>query len=241
MKTIIVCGGSRGIGLATTRKLLSQGHKVIVLSRSNGELTEEELKQPSLQVHHVDFTNREERSTVIKKLQSVNGLWGIVNNSGGPKRGALVDSSIDQFESAMESHLFSSHELTMNLLPLLKINGGGRIVNIISITAKVPALELGVSNTLRGAMLNWSKTLSNEAAQYGITVNNVLPGYTKTQRLKEVIQNPEQEKQLIAKVPMKRLAEPSEVANVACFLLSEEASYVTGVSIAVDGGLTPST
>lgn len=241
MKTIIVCGGSRGIGLAISRKLLKQGHQVVVLSRSNGEFTESELADPRLKIHHVDFSQRAQRSSITDSLMGINNLWGIVNNSGGPKRGALVDSTIEQFESAMESHLFSSHELTMKLLPLLQKNGGGRIVNIISITAKVPAFELGVSNTLRGAMLNWSKTLSTEAAPLGITVNNVLPGYTKTQRLKEVIQNEEQEKQLIAKVPMKRLAEPSEVANVACFLLSEEASYVTGVSIAVDGGLTPST
>jgi len=144
--------------------------------------------------------------------------------------------------------LFSSDELVKAILPQLKRNGGGRIVNIISVTARIPLENMGVSNTLRGAMLNWSKTLSKELGKFNITVNNVLPGYTETERLLEVIagvsakqriSTDDYSKILISQIPLGRFGRPEEIGAVASFLLSDEASFVTGISIPVDGGWTP--
>jgi 3-oxoacyl-[acyl-carrier protein] reductase len=129
----------------------------------------------------------------------------------------------------------------------MKKEGYGRIVNIISTSVKIPLPNLGVSNTIRGAVASWAKTMANELGQFNITVNNVLPGATKTKRLESIISNnagkknvpvDEVEKEMMKEIPMKRFAEPQELANVVAFLASPAASYVNGVSIPVDGGRT---
>lgn len=184
-----------------------------------------------------------------KKLQS-QGLYGIfVNNAGGPKGGLLLKAKDQGFQAAFQTHILSAQAILRVLVPQMKNLGCGRVVNIISTSFKIPIPNLGVSNTIRGAVAFWSKMRSLELATDSITVNNVLPGYTKTLRLEDLVKetseklnlgSEEVQKTWKAKVPMGRFGEAKEVAEAVCFLASVKASYINGVSLAVDGGRTGS-
>jgi 3-oxoacyl-[acyl-carrier protein] reductase len=247
-KVVIVCGGSKGIGAAVTRLLIEKKFRVICVARTLGELADISKQTLDFKFIECDLASEESRQLAIDMILTEKNLWALVNNASGPSTGPLMESSASHFISAFNLHLFASTEFTKSLVPQFMNNGAGRIVNIISVTAKIPIANMGVSNTLRGAILNWSKTLSKELGPLNITVNNVLPGYTETQRLVEVINgvssklkvtNKEYSDELLKQVPMKRFGQPKEIAAVAAFLISEEASFVTGVSIPVDGGWTP--
>ena len=173
----------------------------------------------------------------------------LINNTGGPRSGSILEASLEQFENAFTQHLKCNHVLAQATIPFMKKEGFGRIINIISTSVKEPIPGLGVSNTIRGAVGNWSKTLSIEVGALGITVNNVLPGFTDTERLTEIIKikaNKEgtsiEEMSEIMKnyTPAKRFAKPEETANAIVFLASGCASYINGINVPVDGGRTKS-
>jgi 3-oxoacyl-[acyl-carrier protein] reductase len=171
----------------------------------------------------------------------------LVNNTGGPPAGPVLDASEEAFVETFNQHLVCNHILAKAVVPSMKAEGYGRIINVISTSVKIPLKNLGVSNTIRGAVASWAKTMANELGQFNITVNNVLPGFTTTKRLSTLIDNIAKkgntvidvvEKNMMEEVPMRRFADPAEVAAVAAFLASPAASYVNGVSIPVDGGRT---
>jgi 3-oxoacyl-[acyl-carrier protein] reductase len=173
----------------------------------------------------------------------------LVNNTAGPAGSPLVDSPVESLRNAFEQHIVTAQQLTKILAPGMMVCGYGRIINIVSTSVKVPIDGLGVSNTIRGAMASWSKTMANELAPRGITVNNVLPGATETDRLQAIIERNASVKglsedavraQMLAEIPLGRFAQPSEIANAVGFLASPSASYITGTSIIVDGGRTRS-
>jgi 3-oxoacyl-[acyl-carrier protein] reductase len=247
-KTVVVCGGSKGIGAATVKALLSKGTRVICVSRSLGELKDINGKSQDLVHIECDLTLKESRNKATELLLTEKNIWGLVNNASGPSTGPISESRQEDYQLAFEAHLFSANDFTNAVLPQMITNRQGRIVNIISVTAKIPLENMVVSNTLRGAMLNWSKTLSKEIGKNNITVNNVLPGYTETDRLVEVIDGAskklniskeEYSQKILDQVPLRRFGRPEEIASVVTFLLSEDSSFVSGVSIPVDGGWTP--
>ena len=173
----------------------------------------------------------------------------LVNNTGGPAGGPIFNATIEAFESAFTQHLKCNHVLAQAVVPFMKTENYGRIVNVISTSVKQPLDGLGVSNTIRGAVANWSKTLANELGQFGITVNNVLPGATGTERLAEIIKNKsaktgntveESSNAMKNAVPAKRFAKPEEIANAITFLASDCAAYINGINLPVDGGRTKS-
>jgi len=187
----------------------------------------------------------EENITRIARESQVEIL---INNTGGPKAGPILEASTDAFEQAFRQHLINNQILARTLVPGMREAGYGRIINIISTSVKTPLPNLGVSNTIRLAVASWAKTLANEIGQYNITVNNILPGLTETQRLDELVkhtaisakkESSSVEAQLKDSIPMKRFGKAEEIANVIAFLASPAASYVNGVNIAVDGGRTP--
>ena len=169
----------------------------------------------------------------------------MVNNTGGPKGGPIFEADTDEFTKAFSQHIICNQILVQALVPGMKEADYGRIINIISTSVKQPIDGLGVSNTIRGAVANWSKTLANELGQYGITVNNVLPGFTTTDRLADIIDKAadrtgkskeEASKWMQSLVPAKRFAQPGEIANAVAFLATEAASYINGINLPVDGG-----
>src|SRR5690606_21533160 len=173
----------------------------------------------------------------------------LVNNSGGPAAGPATEAKPEAFLQAFQQHLICNHILATLVIPGMKQAGFGRIINIISTSVKIPLKNLGVSNTIRGAVASWAKTMSNELGQFGITVNNVLPGATATGRLEAIINNKvaktgmEQarvEEEMLAEIPAKRFGMPEEIAAMVAFLASPAAGYVNGTSIPVDGGRTGS-
>jgi 3-oxoacyl-[acyl-carrier protein] reductase len=173
----------------------------------------------------------------------------LVNNTGGPPGGQAIDADIKEYRIAFNNHLICNQIMAAALVPFMKNEGYGRIINIISTSVKAPIPGLGVSNTIRGAVANWSKTLANELGEFGITVNNVLPGATSTTRLQSIIENvaakrnistEEVEKHMKAEIPARRFASPHEVASVIAFLSTPAAAYINGINVPVDGGRTPS-
>lgn len=252
-KNALVCGSTAGIGKATAMALAAEGVNVTLVARNEDKLKQVLSELSSHRNHNyivADFSNPEDLKEKIENYIKVNnGFHILVNNTGGPKGGPVFSAAIEDFESAFTQHLKSNHVLTQAVVPFMKAEGFGRIINIISTSVKQPLDGLGVSNTIRGAVANWSKTLANELGQFGITVNNVLPGATETERLSEIIKNKsakvgvsEEDVSNAMKntVPAKRFAKPEEIANAIMFLSSEAASYINGINLPVDGGRTKS-
>ncbi len=252
-KNALVCGSTQGIGKATAIALANEGVNVTLVARNQDKLKPILAELPNNENHHfivADFTNPKDlREKIIKFIDKNHGFHILVNNTGGPRSGNIVNASLDEFDKAFAMHLKCNHILAQATIPFMKEAGFGRIINVISTSVKEPIPGLGVSNTMRGAVGNWSKTLSMELGAFGITVNNVLPGFTNTERLAEIIKiKANQEGTTIEEMteimknysPAKRFAQPEETANVITFLASEAASYVNGINIPVDGGRTKS-
>jgi 3-oxoacyl-[acyl-carrier protein] reductase len=253
-KNALVCGSTQGIGKATAIELAALGATVTLLARDEAKLklTVNELPSSQGQKHNfviADFNFSEQVKEVINKLTTEKNIHILINNTGGPPAGQAVDSKPEDFLSAINAHLICSQILVQACVPGMKKNKYGRIVNIISTSVKIPIKGLGVSNTVRGAMASWSKTLSLELAPFGITVNNILPGSTKTGRIESIIKTRSQKtgktedeirQEMIDEIPAGRMAEASEVAAAVAFLAAPAAGYINGVSLPVDGGRTGS-
>ncbi|WP_251358251.1 SDR family oxidoreductase [Kangiella sp. TOML190] len=252
-KRALVCGSSQGMGKSIAVQLAAQGANVVLLARNRASLDEvrAELDTSQNQSHDIllaDFAYPEQvKASVSDYLESGKTIQILINNTGGPAPGPAHTAETESFLAAFNQHLVCNHELMKLLLPGMQQAQYGRIVNVISTSVKQPLHGLGVSNTVRGAVANWAKTLANELGQFNITVNNVLPGATNTVRLESIIENKakkqgvsiekmEQEEKSI--IPMKRFGEPEEFANAVGFLCSPAASYITGVNLPVDGGRT---
>ncbi len=251
----LVCGSTQGIGLAIAQKLAADGFSVVLTARNEEKLkvSLQSLDSSKGQTHHYfvsDFTNPESVKNAVNAFIEKHGsIHILINNTGGPKSGPIVDADTTEFLAAFNQHLICNHILMQAVVPGMKAAGFGRIVNIISTSVKQPLPNLGVSNTIRGAVASWSKTLANELGAFGITVNNVLPGATNTQRLTEIAKvKAEKTGESVAEIlaemgqesPMKRIAQPEEVAAAVAFLASDSASYINGINVPVDGGRTKS-
>lgn len=253
-KRAVVCGGSQGIGKAVSMELALLGASITLIARDETKLKEvvKELNTHAGQEHDflvADFNFPDQVKKAIEHVLDRGDVHILINNTGGPPAGHVMDAQAEDFIKALTSHLICSQLLVQSVVPGMKKNSYGRIINIISTSVKIPIKGLGVSNTVRGAMANWSKTLSLELASFGITVNNVLPGSTKTGRIESIIQTRAQKSgrlpaairdEMIAEIPAGRMAEPSEVAAAVAFLASPAAGYINGVSLPVDGGRTGS-
>lgn len=253
-KNALVCGSTAGIGKATAIKLAKHGATVTLFARNESKLKETliELPHEQGQKHNyfvADFTDPQQVKEKVMKAVSDKIIHILINNTGGPKGGPIVSAEVDEFEKAFSMHLICNQLLVQAVIPGMKQADYGRIINIISTSVKQPIDNLGVSNTIRGAVASWSKSLANELGQYGITVNNVLPGFTATDRLEDIVgsaakrmNKTEKEASDIMKtlVPARRFAQPGEIANAVVFLASEAASYINGVNLPVDGGRTKS-
>jgi 3-oxoacyl-[acyl-carrier protein] reductase len=253
-KYAIICGSTQGIGLAIAEELALLGAHCTLLARNEDALKAavQHLDIALRQQHGylvADFSKPDTLREVIAGHVSHNPVHILVNNTGGPAAGPITEASEEAFLNTFNQHLIGNHILAKAVIPSMKKEGYGRIINIISTSVKIPLKNLGVSNTIRGAVASWAKTMANELGEYHITVNNVLPGATRTQRLETIINNTasktgkpmdEVEKQLMEEIPARRFGEASEIAAVAAFLASPAAAYVNGVNIPVDGGRTGS-
>lgn len=251
-KRAIVCGSTRGIGKAIAIELASMGAAVTLVARNEEGLrsTLTELQAGRGQRHGylvADFNFPEKLADVINPYCKNTPVHILINNTGGPPGGKAIDAEPDAFIRAFSAHLICNQILVRAVVPGMKAAGYGRVINIISTSVKMPIPGLGVSNTIRGAVANWSKTLSFELAAAGITVNNILPGATMTGRLDEIIHSnakktgksfDEVRQQMISEIPAGRLAAPEDVAAAAAFLASPAAAYINGINIPVDGGRT---
>lgn len=244
----VVAGSSQGIGRACAEEFARRGASVGLLAR-DGEALEAVRGGLSGAGHDVlvaDFSRPDEVQEVASRYAAERGtVHVLLNNTGGPPPGPLLDASPDDFLAAFRAHLLCNHLLARTFVPGMKRARYGRILNVISTSVRQPIPGLGVSNTIRGAVASWAKTLAGELGPFGITVNNLLPGYTRTGRLEALVARraqasgiPPEEvlRSLEKEVPAGRLGEPRELAAFAAFLASPEAAYVNGASIPVDGG-----
>ena len=252
-KNALVCGSTQGIGKATAMLLAAEGVNVTLCARNEERLKQVLSELPSHRNHNyivADFSNPKDlQKKVTDFITNNHGFHILINNTGGPRSGSILDASLEEFENAFTQHLKCNHVLVQATIPFMKQEGYGRIINVISTSVKEPIPGLGVSNTTRGAVGNWSKTLSIEVGALGITVNNILPGFTDTERLTEIIKikaniegtSVEQMTEIMKNyTPAKRFAKPEETANAIVFLASECASYINGINVPVDGGRTKS-
>ena len=252
-KRALVCGASQGIGRACAVAIARHGASVTVVARNEEALKKvvAELSSEGGQAHsfiRADFIDADAvKRAVGKFVDDAGPVQILVNNTGGPAAGPLYEATPAQLTAAFSNHLICNQLLVGTLLDGMKSCGYGRIINIISTSVITPIKGLGVSNTTRGAVANWGRALSAELAPFGITVNNILPGYTNTARLKSLFQHKaeragvsveEVERAIVGAIPVGRLADPAEIGEVAAFLASPAASYVNGVNLPVDGGRT---
>ena len=249
-KHALVCGGSEGIGRAAARELALLGADVTVLARRPEALqdTVATLPRSGAQQHGwiaADVSQPDTLRAQVEALAAGKPVQILVNNTAGPPGGPAYTADAAAFLDAFNRHLVANQRLVQALLPGMRGANWGRIVNVVSTSVKEPIANLGVSNTIRGAVAGWSKTLSRELAPFGITVNNVLPGYTATGRIEQIVrdrvaatgQSAESILEGMRKaVPAGRFAQPAEIGGVIAFLCSPAAAYVNGVSLAVDGG-----
>lgn len=253
-KNALVGGASAGIGRAVALELAALGANVTLVARTESTLQAAlaELDTSQGQQHGylvADFDDSQILLTKITELLLIKPVHVLVNNTGGPPGGPITGAKPEDFLRAYHNHLICNQLLAQAVLPGMKEAGYGRIVNIISTSVKEPLENLGVSNTTRWAVASWAKTWANEVGAFGITVNNVLPGYTGTGRLREIIEKraaaaatPVEtvENQFRNQVPLRRFAEPAEVAAAVAFLASPAAGYINGINLPVDGGRTRS-
>lgn len=252
-KRALVGGASKGIGKAIAEELARNGADVVVMARSEDLLAKV--------VSGLDTAHGQKHAYIVADLGDIKGVIHsvenhvqdagdfhiLVNNTGGPPGGPLVDSGVESLLQAFHNHVICSHHLMQTLVPGMKRAGYGRVINIISTSVKQPIEGLGVSNTIRGAMASWAKTLATELGPDKVTVNNVLPGATETERLEAIItrqatgrslSEEEVRAEMVREIPARRFAQAQEIANAAVFLASPAAAYISGTSILVDGGRT---
>jgi 3-oxoacyl-[acyl-carrier protein] reductase len=250
-KVAVICAGSKGLGRAVSHELAAEGCSIVMCAR--GEKALEKARD------EIARKTKAKTLAVVADVSTLDGLDKIaasaierfgrvdilVNNAGGPPSGPFEKHNWTEWQAAVELTLRSTVELTRRLLPGMRERRGGRILNITSIAAKQPVDGLMLSNSIRAAVTGWARTLANEVAKDGITVNSILPGYTRTERVQELneatasrenLTVEEVERKTEGQIPMRRMAEPEEFAAAVAFLASERASYITGQSIAVDGG-----
>ena len=252
----LVGGSTQGIGRAVAQALAERGCAITLLARHETALREvaAALPAPGGQRHDflvADFNDPDHLAQVVADYlaQHPSGFQVLVNNTGGPPGGPLLDAPVEALLAAFNQHLVCNHLLAQAVVPAMRAAGYGRIINVVSTSVKVPLPGLGVSNTVRGAVASWAKTLANELGPAGITVNNVLPGATLTQRHTSLIekrmlqtgQSAEAiEAAMLGTIPARRFGQAEEVAAAVAFLASPAAGYVNGTSVPVDGGRTGS-
>jgi 3-oxoacyl-[acyl-carrier protein] reductase len=253
-KRAMVCGSTQGIGKASAFELALLGADITLVARNESKLKEVvgELEETSKKKHHylvADFDFPDQWKNDLTDYCKKNAVHVLVNNTGGPPPGQAIDANPEDYMKAFVAHLICNQLLAQAVTPAMKAAQYGRIINIISTSVKVPIRGLGVSNTIRGAVANWSKTLSVELAPFGITVNNVLPGATMTGRLEQILKRNTEKKsmsfedaknEMIREIPAGRISETHEVAAAVAFLASPAASYINGINLPVDGGRTGS-
>jgi 3-oxoacyl-[acyl-carrier protein] reductase len=254
-KTAVVCGSTQGIGKAIAFELASLGANVMLFARDGSAMKKiiKELDRASNQHHgylEADFRFPDQvLEAITGYVKNNDEIHILVNNSGGPAPGQAIDSDPQDYINAFSQHLICNQHIVQKVVPLMKKQQYGRIINVISTSVRTPISNLGVSNTTRGAVASWAKTLSTELGPFGITVNNILPGFTDTIRLKKLIESraktrgisiDEQAEEMKKSIPARRFADPSELASLAGFLASPAAAFINGESIRVDGGATPS-
>tara|TARA_A100001011_G_scaffold394778_1_gene487980 strand:- start:1453 stop:2229 length:777 start_codon:yes stop_codon:yes gene_type:complete len=250
-KHALVCGSSKGIGASTAIELSKLGTTITLLARDKDSLANvlDCLDTSKNQNHNFIIADFDDplklKDTIDQHVANNPTIHILINNSGGPKPGPIVDANVEDFISAFNRHLICNHILVQAVVPKMKEARFGRIINITSTSVKQPIKGLGISNTIRGAVANWAKTLSFELGEFGITVNNILPGYTDTQRLKEIFLNKSKKSNYDiesivsdahSQIPLGRFADPKETAKAICFLASQDASYINGINLPVDGG-----
>ena len=253
-RNALVCGSTQGIGWSCACEIALLGANVTLFARDEEALASrlEQLPKSTQQRHRylvADFRSpKDVKSTLDAWVLEGNSTEILVNNTGGPAAGPIETASSEDLRAAFNSHLICNQILAQTVLPGMKAKAFGRIINIISIGAKIPLDGLGVSNTIRGAVANWAKTLAREVAPFGITVNNMLPGLCWTARLESLLQSQAEQQaksldaisdNMKATIPARRFGRPEELAAVVAFLASPAAAYVNGTNIPVDGGLTP--
>lgn len=246
----LIGGGSQGIGLAIAKELAALGASCVLIARHDDRLQQAmaqlDITQGQQHAYLVaDYLDTKNTERTIKAFVAKQPIDILINNSGGPAPGDITGATAAQFTQAFEQHIIAYQLITQTLLSGMKAAGYGRIINVVSTSVRIPIMGLGVSNTIRGAVASWAKTWSNEVAQYGITVNNILPGATETPRLQRLIKARAESEgltieaiadQMTNEIPAKRFAKPGEIAAVAAFLASPAAAYINGTSIPVDGG-----
>ena len=250
-KVALVGGASQGLGAACAHALAEAGATVIVYARTEEKL-KNIVKSLPTQYHQehsyvlIDTNNlAASKKTIIQLLEKVKTIHLVINNTGGPAAGLMYETSIEALQVSFDAHLLHAHQLVQLLLPGMREANFGRIINLLSISVKEPIDDLGVSNTIRAGVANWAKTLSRELGQWGITVNNVLTGFTKTERLDYLFKNRAEKagvskeeilKNIDNSLPVKRLGEPAEIAAAVCFLCSDAAGFINGINLPIDGG-----
>lgn len=254
-KTALVCGASQGLGFACATELALMGANIIAASRDENKLQSaiQKLDTSKGQQHNflvMDLSNPDAvKQTVSSFLAKDNVIHILINNAGGPPSAPMIETNAAEIEKAFRTHLISSHVIAQLVFPGMKKAGFGRIVNITSASVKQPINGLGISNTVRAAVANWAKTLANEISSFGITVNNVLPGYTNTDRVDYLFEKQAAEqginkgdifKRMATSIPAGRLGEPAEFGAAVAFLCSPAAAYINGINLPVDGGRTGS-